>query len=268
VGGQLEEVHHSIRNVASGWFEDGPALQAAMQQTAQILGDRLLVGRHVDRADLDAGWVEANGQRLRARTFLIATGSDPQFLPAATNGAYGGDVTYEIESQPDRFSGRDVVVVGGGDSATLDALELAATASSVKLVHRAEHLTSRHDILERMRKEPRIEDYPGWEVESTAGDERLREVHLVNRSTGEHRSVGAGGLVVKISRDPSTAIFRGQLELDRRGAIVVDADLQSSRPGVFAAGDVVAGSYWRVATALGQGSLAARSILRHLEGQH
>jgi thioredoxin reductase len=70
---------------------------------------------------------------------------------------------------------------------------------------------------------------------------------------------------VKISRVPSTTVFRGQLELDRREAIVVDGTLQTSQPGVFAAGDVVAGSYWRVATAFGQGVLASRSILRHLE---
>jgi thioredoxin reductase (NADPH) len=221
----------------------------------------------VDRADLEARWVEASGQRLRARTLLIATGSEPQFLPAAPDGAFNGDVTYEIESQPDRFSGRDVVVVGGGDSATLDALELAASGSSVKLVHRSEHLTARHNIVQQMRQNPRIEDYPEWEVESIFGNERLEGVVLVHRSTRERRRVAADGLVVKISRDPSTATFRGQLELDRRGAIEVDAALQSSQSGVFAAGDVVAGSYWRVATALGQGALAARSILRHLEGQ-
>jgi thioredoxin reductase (NADPH) len=267
VGGQLDEIHHTIRNVATGSFEDGPALQAAMERTAAILGDRLLVGCQVDRADFEAGWVEASGQRLRSRTFLIATGSKPERLSAAPDGAFEGDVTYEIESQPDQFAGRDVVVVGGGDSATLDALELAATASSVKLVHRADHLTARHDIAQRLRQDPRVEDYPGWEVESTAGNERLKEVVLVHRATGERRRVPAGGLVVKISRDPATAMFQGQLTLDRRGAIEVDASLQSSQPGVFAAGDVVAGSYWRVAAALGQGSLAARSILRHLEGQ-
>ncbi len=73
-------------------------------------------------------------------------------------------------------------------------------------------------------------------------------------------------MVVKIShgiRAPGP--FRGQVEMDRRGAIVVDGDLRSSLPGVYAAGDVVAGAYWRVAAAIGQGSAVARSILRHLE---
>jgi thioredoxin reductase (NADPH) len=208
--------------------------------------------------------VKAGDGRFHARALLIATGSVPQVLPAAPDGAFGGDVTYHVESRPDRFSGRDVVVVGGGDSATLDALELAATASSVKLVHRSEALTARPNVVEQVRQDQRIEDFPGWEVESTQGSAGLEAVTLVHRSTGERRKVAAGGLIVKISRSLRTAVFGGQLELDRKNAIVVDESLQTSQPGVFAAGDVVAGSYWRVATAFGQGVLAARSILRHL----
>lgn len=265
VGGQLAEIPNSIRNVAAGEFKDGPALQAELQRATAILGDRVLFGHDVTEANLRAGWVVAGGRRFHSRAVLIATGSVPQVLPAAPDGAFGGDVTYHVESRADRFSGRDVVVVGGGDSATLDALELANTATSVKLVHRSNALTARPDIVERLRYDHRIEDLPGWEVESVNGTDRLQEVVLVNPSTGERRKVATDGLIVKISRNPSTAVFRDQLELDRRQAIVVDATLQTSQPGVFAAGDVVAGSYWRVATAFGQGVLAARSILRHIE---
>jgi thioredoxin reductase (NADPH) len=158
-----------------------------------------------------------------------------------------------------------VVVVGGGDSATLDALALVSIASSVLLVHRSERLTSRHDIVAQLRKEPRIEDLPGWEVESVHGGERLEEVVLIHTATGEHRTVPAGGLVVKISRDPCTEVFRGQIDLDRRGFVVVDGDLATSSRGVFAAGDVVSGAYWRISNALGHGSLVSRSILRFLQ---
>ena len=265
LGGQLGEIPNSIRNVAAGLFEDGPALQAALQRSSAILGDRVLVGRDVTEADLRAGWVKAGSRRFHARALLIATGSVRQVLPAAPDGAFGGDVTYQIDSRSDHFSGRDVVVVGGGDSATLDALELAATASSVKLVHRSEPLRARPDIVEQVHRDRRIEDLPGWEVESVHGTEQLEEIVLVHPSTSERRRVGAGGLIVKISRVPCTTVFRGQLELDPREAVVVDGALQTSQPGVFAAGDVVADSYWRVATAFGQGVLAARSILRHVE---
>ena len=74
-------------------------------------------------------------------------------------------------------------------------------------------------------------------------------------------------LVVKIARAPNTQLFDGQLDLDRSGAVVVDRELRTSRPGVFAVGDVVSGAYPRVAAALGQGSVAARSVLHYLDGR-
>jgi thioredoxin reductase (NADPH) len=265
LGGQLGEITHSVRNVAAGQFQDGRALLRGLEDSAEILGDRVRLHHAVTKADLAAGWVDADGTRFRASALLIATGSAPQMLPAAVEGAFNGDVTYQVESRPDRFAGRDVVVVGGGDSATLDALALVATASSVRLVHRSEHLTARRDIIDEVRAESRIEDLPGWEVDAVAGGDRLEEVELVHTTSGERRRVAAGGLLVKISRDPRTAPFRGQIELDRRGAVIVDDALRTSRLGVFAAGDVVAGAYWRVAAALGQGSVVTRSILRRLE---
>ena len=74
-------------------------------------------------------------------------------------------------------------------------------------------------------------------------------------------------LVIKIARAPNTQLFEGQLELDRSGAVVVDRELRTSRPGVFAVGDIASGAYPRVVAALGQGSLAARSVLHHVEGR-
>ena len=265
LGGQLAEISHPVRNVASGPFADGSQLATSLQRAAELLGDRVLLSHRVSSAGLAEGWIEAEGTRFRSKAVLIASGTVPQRLAAAADGAHGGDVTYHVELDPERFRGRPVVVVGGGDSATLDALALAPIASSVMLVHRSERLTARHDIVAELRNEPRIVDLPGWEVESVNGDERLEEVALVHSATGEHRTVPAGGLVVKISRDPNTEVFRGQIDLDRRGFVVVDGELATSCPGVFAAGDVVSGAYWRVANAMGHGSMVSRSLLRYLQ---
>ena len=265
LGGQLVEIPHRVRNVAAGEFENGRALQQELERSSAILADRVRLEQRVTRADLGDLSVEVDGRRITAKAILIATGTAKQQLPGALDGAFGGDVTYQIESGTGRFVGRDVVVIGGGDSATLDALALARGGSSVLLVHRSERLTARRDIVDDVRDEPRIADLPGWELDAVRGTDRLEEVVLVRTTTEERRTVAAGGLIVKISRVPRTGAFRGQLELDRNGAVVVDEQLRTSRPGVFAAGDVVAGAYWRVATALGQGSLAARSILRHIE---
>src|SRR6516165_10018224 len=265
LGGQLAEISHPVRNVATGRYADGPDLGAGLRRSAEHLGERVLLEHRVSSAGLAEGWVEAHGTRFESKALLIASGTVAQRLLAAVDGAFGGDVTYQVETDPTRFTGRPVVVVGGGDSATLDALALAPIASSVALAHRSEQLTARDDIVAALRAEPRIQDLPGWELDSVHGRDRLEEVVLVHTVTGERRTVPAGGLVVKISRDPCTEVFRGQIDLDRRGFIVVNGELATSCPGVFAAGDVVSGAYWRVANALGHGSLVSRTILRYLQ---
>ena len=266
-GGQIAEIPHSVRNIAVGQFENGGALRQAMEDRSALLGDRLRVSHPVIRADLGECWVEANGARIHGTVLVLCTGAARQYLPAAVDGAFGGDITYQLESQREHFVGRDVVVIGGGDSAALDALELAKTASSVKLVHRSGALSAREDIVGQVRGEPRIEDLPGWELEMTTGGDRLEEIVLVRSGGGDRRRLRVGGVIVKIARLPSTQLFEGQLELDRARAIVVDDEMRTSRVGVLAAGDVTAGSYPRVATALGQGVLAARSALRHVQGR-
>lgn len=265
LGGQLPEITHPVRNVASGRYAGGRELQASLQDVARLLGDRVRLGHRVGAANLAEGWVEAGGDRFHGRALLIATGTRPQHLAPAPEGAFGGDVTYHVETDPNRFTGRPVVVVGGGDSATLDALYLAPMATSVVLVHRSEALTARHDIVASVRGDKRIEELPGWEVETLRGVDHLEEVVLVQPATGQRRTVPAGGLVVKISRDPCTEPFRGQVDLDHRGFVITDRDLRTSRPGVFAAGDVVSGAYWRVSSALGHGSLVSRTILGYLQ---
>jgi thioredoxin reductase (NADPH) len=267
LGGQLVEIDHSVRNVATGSFRNGSTLRDSLEESAAILGDRLRLSHPVTRADLAERWIEVDGARIRARALVIATGTRAQPLPAAEEGAFSGDVTYHLEARPGQFVGRDVVVIGGGDSGTLDALELAAEGSRVTVVHRSEALSARHDIVERVRHEPRIEELAGWELDALDGSGRLEGVTLVRRADGQRRRLAAGGLVVKIARVPRTDLLRDQVDLDRAGAIIVDRQMRTSRDGVFAAGDVVAGSYARVAAALGHGSLAARSVLRYLQGQ-
>ena len=267
-GGQLRDIPFVVRNLAAGTGRDGPALRDSLEEAAVILGDRVRRASPVTRIDLSARRIEAGGVSLRGRALVIATGTARQELPAAPDGAFGGDVTYLLEARSGRFVGGDVVVIGGGDSGTLDALALVNEgAAKVWLVHRTQALTARHDIVKRVRAEPRIEQLAGWELERLDGGDHLERVTVVRRADGLRRQLDAHGLVVKIARVPCTDLVRGQLETDGAGAIVIDHELRTSRDGVFAAGDVVAGAYARVAAAMGQGSLAARSVLRYLQRQ-
>jgi thioredoxin reductase (NADPH) len=198
-GGQLVEIVNSVRNVAVGTFRDGPAVRDSLEEAAAILSHRLRLSHPVTRVDLGDRWIEAGPHRIRGRALVIATGTAHQQLAGAEDGAFGGDVTSLLEARSGRFVGRDVVVIGGGDSAALDALELAREGSKVWLVHRSDALTARHDIVEQVRREKRIEQLARWELESVDGSDRLEGVTLVRRADGARRHLETGGLVVKIA---------------------------------------------------------------------
>lgn len=264
VGGQIDQIPHAVRNVAPA--PDGnDALIDALARHTSILGDRLRLDQTVTRLDLAAGLVDAGTHRYRTRSVLMATGSRRRELENAADGSFGGDVTYLVEPHLARFAGRPTVVFGGGDSAALDALELAGTGSAVTLVHRAPHLTARSDLVERVRSEGRITEMAGWALDRLVGSDHLQAVEVSDPTTGEHRRLDVGGVVLKLGRQPCVDLVHGQLDLGVHGGIAVDADLRTSDPGTFAAGDVVEGAYERIAAAIGQGALAARSVLNYLE---
>ncbi len=266
VGGQIDEIPHTVRNVAPA-MDGNDALVDALARHAATLGDRLQLGQTVTRVDLVAGLVEAGTHRYRTRCVLVATGSHRRELEKAADGSFGGDVTYLVEPQVTRFAGLPMAVIGGGDSAVLDALELAAAGSPVMLIHRSPQLTARRNLVEQVRAEARITDMAAWALDDLVGSEHLQGVYLSKPSTGEHRRIDVGGLVLKLGREPRVDLVRDQLDLGVHGGIAADTDLRTSNPRTFAAGDVVEGAYERIATAIGHGSLAARSMLDYLESR-
>jgi thioredoxin reductase (NADPH) len=264
VGGQIDQIPHAVRNVAPA--PDGnEALVDALARHASTLGGCLQLDRAVTRVDLAGGNIEAGTHRYRARSVLVATGSRRRELESAPDGSFGGDVTYLVEPHLARFAGLPMAVFGGGDSALLDALELAETGSPVTLVHRSAHFTARRDVVERVRSEGRITDLAGWTLDALVGSDRIKGIDISEPSSGEHRRVEVAGVVLKLGRAPCTDLVGNQLDLGAHGGIVVNGNLRTSDPRTFAAGDVVDGAYERIATAVGQGSLAARSILKFLE---
>jgi thioredoxin reductase (NADPH) len=263
VGGQIDQIPHTVRNVATA-PEGNDALVDALARHASIVGDRLKLDQTVTRIDLAAGLVDAGAHRYRTRSVLVATGSRRRELEDAPDGSFGGDVTYLVEPHLARFAGLPMAVFGGGDSAALDALALAATGSPVTLVHRSPHLTARRDLVERVRTDGRITEMSGSKLDKLVGSDRLQGIDVSDRSTGEHQRIDVRGVVLKLGREQCVELVRDQLNLGVRGGIAVDAELRTSDPRTFAAGDVVEGAYERIATAVGQGSLAARSIVRYL----
>jgi len=263
-GGQIDQIPHTVRNVVTA--PDGnEALVDALAGHALMLGDRLQLNRPVTRLDLDGGVVVSGTHRFRARSMLVATGSRRRELENTPEGSFGGDVTYLVEPHLTRFAGRPMAVIGGGDSAVLDALALAEKGSAVTLLSRSPSLSARRDLVERVRSEGRVTEMAGWTVRTFLGSDRLVGIEVSHGASGELRRLDVNGVVLKLGREPCVELVHDQVDLGTRGGILVDSGLRTSHPRAFAAGDVVEGAYERIATAVGQGSLAARSMLDYLE---
>ena len=266
VGGQIDEIPHTVRNVAvAGAGNDG--MIDALARHAATLGPRLHLDQAVTQVDLDDGIVVA-GVRFRARIVLLATGSTRRELDGVPDGAFGGGVTYLVERRLSEFARQSTAVFGGGDSAVLDALSLSEAGSpSVYLVHRSSRLTARRDIAQRLRSNARITELAGWTFEAFVGSDHLEGVDVSQLGTGARRRLDVGGAVLKLGRSPQVGLVSGKVELGRHGGIVVDASLRTTHQNAYAVGDVVEGAYERIASAAGQGSYVAHSILKDLESR-
>lgn len=266
IGSHLGTLPYSIKNFAGGLYENGEALRRQMAQAAEAAGCNLRVNQEVIAADLGKLKLTTRDGDLFARTILIATGNRRRKLGLSNESAFGDEVTYDIASlPPQHFAGQSIVVVGGGDSATLDALELAEIASEVFLIHRAPALAARPDIIDKVNSHEKIKVLLRSEIVSLNTPPTLKSINA--RCQGQQREITATRLVIKIGEAPNTEVFAGQVNMTPTGHIIVDQSCATSVANVFAAGDITMPGYPRIATAVGQGILAACSIRKFLEAR-
>ncbi len=246
----------------------GPELMQQMRRQAERVGAEFVAedAVAVDFRSRPFRIQAASGEVYEARAVIVATGARARMLGLPSEAKYmGRGVSTCATCDGFFFRGKRVVVVGGGDTAMEEALYLANLAESVRVVHRRDQLRASRILQERAFRSPKIEFVWNHVVDEILGeDSRVTGVRLRHTHTGELRELPTDGVFVAIGHVPNTELFRGQLELDEAGYVVLKRGMMTSVEGVFAAGDVHDHTYRQAVTAAGYGCQAAMEAERWL----
>ena len=247
----------------------GPELMKEMRGQAERFGTQFRTG-DVTAVDLQSRpfTLTVDGEEtVGAKTLIIATGASPITLGLPNEGRlWGRGVSSCATCDGFFFRGKELVVVGGGDSAMEEAIFLTKFATQVSVVHRRDKLRASKIMQDRAMKNEKIAFVWNSIVEDVLGQDVVTGVRLRNVVTGKVWDLSCAGMFLAIGHRPNTALFAGQIEMDAAGYIVTAHGTTTSVPGVFAAGDVQDAHYRQAITAAGSGCMAAMDAERFLEG--
>jgi len=212
--------------------------------------------------------ISTDDEVLFAGSVIIATGSDYRKLGVDGEERLNGrGVSYCATCDGFLFKNVDVAVVGGGDTAITDALELSQHSSKVYVIHRREQLRASQAVQHVAFGIPKIQFIWNSVVDSIEGQDKLSRLNLKNVKSGEKSVLQVAGVFVAIGLIPNSELFAGLLEMDENKNITTDDLMHTSIPGIFAAGDIRKNSARQVATAVGDGATAAKSAFSYLKEQ-
>lgn len=248
----------------------GPALMDSMRRQAERVGVRFMSGE-VAKAELAKRpfVLEVEGKRLETMALIIATGASARWLGLPSEKPlYGKGVSACATCDGFFYRGKEVCVVGGGDTAIEEALFLTNFCTMVTVIHRRDELRASRIMRDRAKKNPKIAFAWNSVVEEILDISRgeVTGVRLKDVKTGEKRVLACSGVFIAIGHDPNTKPFKGQLEMDEQGYLVTEkSSMKTSVEGVFAAGDCQDQKYRQAITAAGTGCMAAIDAERFLQ---
>jgi thioredoxin reductase (NADPH) len=269
-GGQLQNTTE-VENYPG--FPDGlqgPEMMDLFRKQAERFGAEVL-SEDVTKVDFSERpfkmW--SGDDLIQARAVIISTGAAYRHLDIPGEDEYAGHgVSYCATCDGFFFRDKEIVVIGGGDTAIEEATFLTRFGKSVTVIHRRDELRASKIMQQRAFDNPKIDFVWDTVVTEVVGeDKKLKSLSLKNVKTGETSSRSAEGLFIAIGHDPATKLFEGHIELDDAGYIVVHDGSRTSVEGVFAGGDCVDHVYRQAITAAGMGCMAAIDCERWLEAQ-
>ena len=250
----------------------GPELMENMRSQAERFGAEL-VTEDIAAMDLTGPVktvTDGYGNTFAARTVILATGSAYRKLGIADEDRLSGHgVSWCATCDGFFFKGKDIAVVGGGDSAMEEATFLSRFANSVTVIHRRDHLRASKIMAARAENDPKISFAWNSAVTALHGEKSLESVTLRDTVTGEERNLAIQGLFIAIGHDPRSELIQGQVDTDAEGYVLTEGkSTRTNLAGVFACGDLVDHTYRQAITAAGSGCAAALDAERYLADLH
>lgn len=250
----------------------GPQLIQDMRAQAERFGTQFRQG-HVTQVDLNARpfRLTIDGEdTVETKTLIISTGASANLLGLPSESRLmGHGVSTCATCDGFFFRGKDIAVIGGGDSAVEEANFLTKFASKVTLVHRRDKLRASKIMQDRAMSNEKIAFQWNSQLEEVLGEDVVTGIRVRNTQTHQTEDISLSGVFVAIGHTPNTSLFTGQLDMDEQGYIRTQPNRSTTNiPGVFAAGDVQDSRYRQAITAAGSGCMAALDAERYLEAAH
>lgn len=259
-GGQMI-LTHEIANYPGVETISGYQLANIMRKQAKDFGCEIRNNITVSGIDLENEEKKvtlSDGSVYTSHSVILSPGGRPRTLNVTGESDFKGrGISYCATCDGDFFTGKEIVVVGGGNSALEEAVSLTRYATKVTIVHQFDHFQAFSHAIEEARINPKINFIMQSTVAAFHGKEKLESIEIANLKTGEKYSFATDGVFIFIGYVPNTAFLVNRLKLNQYGEIIVSKDMETSIKGVYAAGDSIEKRYRQISTAVGDGTIAA-----------
>lgn len=267
VGGQMV-LTHEIANYPGVESISGYQLANTMKKQAKSFGCDIRANVAISGLELTGetkGLTLSDGSSYTSDSVILATGGRSRTLGVPGEDTFKGrGISYCATCDGDFFTDKEIIVLGGGNSALEEAVSLTKYASKVHIVHQFDHFQAFEHAVEEARNNPKIDFTMESSITAFYGNDKLESVDIKNLRTGETSRFSTDGVFIFIGYIPNTEFLRGKVKLNQWGEIQVNPDMSTSIEGVYAAGDSTAKRFRQVATAVGDGTVAALSASAYL----
>ncbi|HDP55245.1 MAG TPA: FAD-binding protein [Bacteroidetes bacterium] len=270
VGGQMV-LTNEVANYPGVETAKGFVLASTMRKQAKDFGCKIKTNVKIDEYNLKGAIKTVrltDGRTFSAKSVILAQGGRPRSLNITGEDVYKGTgISYCATCDGEFFTDKELIVVGGGNSALEEAVTLTKYATKVTVVHQFDHFQAFEHAIEEAKRNPKIDFIMESELRGFNGNGKLEKVSIEHLPSGKVTERLVDGVFIFIGYLPNTETLKGIVQLNEKNEILVDADMRTNIPGVFAAGDCISKRYRQVTTAVSDGTIAALSAAEYLRTQ-